>query len=221
MGLRIFLAGDSTVAYNDIRSYPQTGWGQVLHLYLPKDVDIFNYAQNGRSSKSFIEEGLLNKIDNCIGQRDLLLIQFGHNDQKEDEKRHTDPYSTYQDYLRQYIEVARKHHAIPILITSLSRRHFDEKGKIKEDVHGQYPEAMKALAEELQVAIIDLFNESKVLLETLGDEGSKALFMHLPPDIYETYPEGKKDDTHMVYEGAVKMAGIVYRELEKIISNLY
>ena len=221
MNLRIFLAGDSTVAYNDITSYPQTGWGQVLHLYLSPDVQIFNYAQNGRSSKSFIEEGLLDEIDECIGEGDLLLIQFGHNDQKEEEKRHTDPYSTYQAYLKQYIDVARKSGATPILITPLYRRHFDDKGRLKENVHGDYPDAMKVLAKALQVDVIDLCEESKAYLEILGDRDSRALFMHLPPNTYKAYPEGKKDDTHMTYEGAVKIAGIVYRGLEKIVKNKY
>lgn len=214
---RIFLAGDSTVAYNNITSYPQTGWGQVLHLYLPRDIEIFNYAQNGRSSKSFIDQGLLDEIDQCMNEGDLLLIQFGHNDQKEDEKRYTDPYTTYQTYLRQYIEVARKHQATPVLITPLYRRHFDENGILKEYVHGEYPEAMKALARELQVAIIDLCEESKVFLQTLGDKASKALFMHLSPHTYVAYPEGKQDDTHMTYEGAVKIAEIINKGLKKIV----
>lgn len=221
MNLKIFLAGDSTVAYNDITSYPQTGWGQVLHLYLSPDVQIFNYAKNGRSSKSFIEEGLLEQINQCIGEGDLLLIQFGHNDQKEEESRHTDPFSTYQAYLKQYIDVARNKGATPILITPLYRRHFDEEGKIKEKVHGDYPDAMKVLAQDLGVDLIDLCDESKRFLETLGDTDSKSLFMHLPPGTYKAYPEGKVDDTHMTYEGAVKMAGIVYRELEKIVKYKY
>lgn len=221
MNLRIFLAGDSTVAYNDITSYPQTGWGQAIHLYLSPDVQILNYAKNGRSSKSFIEEGLLEEINQCIGEGDLLLIQFGHNDQKEEASKHTEPYSTYQAYLRQYIDVARRHGATPILITPLYRRHFDKEGRLKDKVHGEYPEAMKALAQELGVDLIDLCKESKELFETLGDAGSKSLFMHLPPGTYKAYPEGKEDDTHMTYDGAVKIAGIVYRGLERIVKNKY
>lgn len=219
MSLRIFLAGDSTVAYNGISSYPQTGWGQVLHLYFSSDTEIFNYAKNGRSSKSFIEEGLLEQISKHIGKKDLLLIQFGHNDQKEEASRHTDPFTTYQTYLRQYIDVARKQGAIPILITPLYRRYFDEAGRIKEKVHQDYPEAMKALAKEQGVALIDLCQMSKSMLEKLGDIHSKSLFMHIPPGLYEAYPEGKKDDTHMRYEGAVKVAGLVYEQLKRIIEE--
>ncbi|MDA3812188.1 MAG: hypothetical protein PF518_17865 [Spirochaetaceae bacterium] len=105
---RIFLAGDSTVARNTISSYPQCGWGQALHLYLKKDIHILNFAKNGRSSKSFIDEGLLDDIKKEILPGDLLLIQFGHNDQKDEEERRTEPFESYQEYLKLYIDAARK-----------------------------------------------------------------------------------------------------------------
>lgn len=214
--VRIFLAGDSTVAYNNISTYPQTGWGQVLHLYLQDGIEIYNYAKNGRSSKSFIEEGRLEKIDESLQAGDLLLIQFGHNDQKEDQERHTDPYTTYQEYLTQYIEVARKHQAKPILITSLYRRHFDETGKLIENVHGEYPHAMVTLGDKLSVPVIDLCTKSEKILEDLGEEQSRELFMNLGPNRSVKYPEGIIDNTHLQYKGAVYMAGIVAKGLKDL-----
>ncbi|MGL6174163.1 MAG: rhamnogalacturonan acetylesterase [Cellulosilyticaceae bacterium] len=213
---RIFLAGDSTVAYNDIFTYPQTGWGQVLHLYLKDDIEIYNYAKNGRSSKSFMEEGRLEKINQSIQAGDFLLIQFGHNDQKEDEKRHTEPYTTYQEYLTQYVEVARKNQAIPVLITSLYRRHFDEMGNLLENVHGEYPHAMVELGDKLEVPVIDLCTKSKKILQDLGEERSRELFMNLGANQSTQYPEGIVDNTHLRYKGAIYMAGIVANELKQL-----
>lgn len=213
---RIFLAADSTVAYNDISTYPQTGWGQVIHLYLQDNIEIHNHAMNGRSSMSFINEGRLKAIEEQIGEGDFLFIQFGHNDQKEDPERGTSPYTTYQEYLTQYIEVARAHGAIPVFITSLYRRHFDEEGKLKENVHGEYPAAMKQLGERLGVPVIDLCSKSEVMLRELGDEASKALFMNLAPHISKKYPEGTIDNTHLQYAGAVSMAGLVAEGLKEL-----
>lgn len=213
---RIFLAADSTVAYNDISTYPQTGWGQVIHLYLQKDIAIHNHAMNGRSSMSFIKEGRLKVIEDQLQEGDFLVIQFGHNDQKEDPERGTDPYTTYQTYLTKYIEVARAHKAVPILITSLYRRHFDETGSLKENVHGEYPAAIQQLGEKLNVPIIDLCGKSESLLKELGDKESKTLFMNLKPGVSKKYPDGIEDNTHLQYAGAVCMAGLVAEGLKEL-----
>ncbi|TCT15381.1 lysophospholipase L1-like esterase [Natranaerovirga pectinivora] len=213
---KVFLAGDSTVAYNDISTYPQTGWGQVLQMYLKDNVQVVNYAKNGRSSKSFIHEGLLDEIENEISENDFLLIQFGHNDQKEEEHRRTEPFTTYQYYLSQYIDVAINHNAYPIFITPLYRRHFDDKGNIKDKVHLDFPDAMEALAKDFGVPIIDLCNKSKNLFELIGDAESRKLFMHLKKGTYKNYPEGKEDDTHLNYEGAITVAGLIVDGLKAL-----
>ncbi|AGF55423.1 lysophospholipase L1-like esterase [Clostridium saccharoperbutylacetonicum] len=213
---RIFWAGDSTVAQNKIDSYPQTGIGQTLGLYLNEDIVVYNYAKNGRSSKSFVAEGILEKIKKEIEEGDFLFIQFGHNDQKVDKERNTEPYSTYQEYLTKYIEVAREQGAYPVLITSLYRRIFSEDGHIKDEVHYEYPNAMKILGERLEVPVIDLCQKSKALLEKTGDENSKKWFMHLKKGEFISHIEGLEDNTHLKYEGAVIMAELVAEGLQEL-----
>jgi beta-xylosidase/lysophospholipase L1-like esterase len=214
---RILWAGDSTVKQNDITTYPQTGIGQVMHLYLKKDVTILNYAENGRSTKSFIDEGRLEQIDCIIQPNDFLLIQFGHNDQKlEDPSRYTKAFGEYQTNLQLFLDTALHHCAHPVLVTPLYRRYFDEADQIKKDVHFDYPTAMKALALEQGIPIIDLCEASKALLARTGDEPSKRWFMHLKSGEFENYPDGITDNTHLRYDGAVVMAGLVAEGLARL-----
>lgn len=213
---RVFWAGDSTVKQNDITSYPQTGIGQGFSLYTKKEIIIMNQAENGRSTKSFINEGRLATIDQEIQSGDFLFIQFGHNDEKPDEERHTDPFTSYQENLLAFIEVARKHNAHPVLITPLYRRLFTSAETLIDNTHLEYPEAMIELGKKHNVPVIDLCSLSKVFIEELGDEGSKPLFMHLKPLTYKNYPEGKEDNTHLRYEGAVSFAGMIADELRKL-----
>ena len=216
MKKRIFWAGDSTVAQNRIDSYPQTGIGQVMELYLKEGITVHNFAKNGRSTKSFINEGLLDNIEKEIQKGDFLFIQFGHNDQKDDEERNTKAFSTYQEYLSKYIEVAEKYGAYPVLITSLYRRIFQADGNIADNVHFDYPDAMKQLGEKLNVPVIDLCETSKGLFQKTGDEDSKKWFMHLKKDEFVSHIDGLLDNTHLRYEGAVKMAGLVAQGLEEL-----
>ncbi|MDD5936779.1 MAG: rhamnogalacturonan acetylesterase [Clostridiales bacterium] len=213
---RIFWAGDSTVKQNDHTSFPQTGIGQGLPLYLKKDIVIVNRAENGRSTKSFIEEGRLKKIDLEIQKGDFLFIQFGHNDEKPDPERHTDPFTTYQENLATYIRVARNQNAHPVLITPLYRRLFDEKGKLVEKTHLDYPLAMKEVGEELQVPVIDLCSISKQLIQEAGPEKSKDWFLHIPAGRYPNFPDGKQDNSHLQYEGAVFFAKIIADGLRRL-----
>ncbi len=217
MAFRIFWAGDSTVKQNTYMSFPQTGIGQAYGLFLNKTVQIENYAENGRSTKSFIDEGILDKIDKEIGKGDFLYIQFGHNDEKEDEARHTDSFGSYQDNLRKFVDVARKHEAYPLFITSLYRRHFSEdKRTLKEKVHLDYPDAMIALAKEIGVPVVDLCTLSKAKIEEAGDETSRRWFLHVPPHIYPHFPDGKEDDSHLQYEGAYVFSSIIAAEVSRI-----
>ena len=216
MKKKIVWSGDSTVAQNRIGSYPQTGIGQVMELYLKEDIKIYNFARNGRSTKSFINEGLLDKAEKELQKGDFLFIQFGHNDQKDDDKRNTKPFSTYQEYLSKYIEIAEKYGAYPVLITSLYRRIFSESGHIEDNVHLDYPDAMKQLGEKLNVPVIDLCQKSKELFEKTGDEKSKKWFMHLKKGEFISHIEGLEDNTHLKYEGAVKMAGLVAQGLKEL-----
>lgn len=220
---RIFWAGDSTVKHNRINTYPQTGMGQTLNLYLKPGIRVYNHAENGRSTKSFIDEGRLENIDKEIGEKDFLFIQFGHNDQKEDSERRTEAFGSYQDNLRRFIKLARNHGAYPVLISPLSRRIFDESGILKGHSHMDYPEAMEEVAKELDVAYIDLSEKSRALLSLTGDLDSRKWFMHLQANEYKKYPDSLEDNTHLKYEGAVVMAGLIaqgLRELGSVYSQL-
>lgn len=213
----IYWAGDSTVKQNDITSYPQAGIGQGFALYAKHGIFIDNRAENGRSSKSFIDEGILSAIAEDIKAGDFFFIEFGHNDEKPDEERHTEAFGSYQEYLKQYIKAARDKGAHPVLITSLYRRQFQADGKtLVPATHQNYPEAMIALAKECDVPVIDLCTLSKDLIEKNGPEISKRWFMHLPAGVYPNHPEGKEDNSHLVYEGAVVFAGLIAAELRKL-----
>ena len=118
---KIFWAADSTVQTNDFTKYPQTGIGQVFPLFVKNEYQIVNHAKNGRSTKSFMDEGRLKAIEEQIGAGDFLFIQFGHNDEKkEDPTRFTEPFSTYMENLETFIRVARDHSAYPVLIADAS-----------------------------------------------------------------------------------------------------
>jgi lysophospholipase L1-like esterase len=142
----------------------------------------------------------------------VFLIQFGHNDSKEDEERRTEPWSTYQEHLAQYIAVAREKGAVPVLISSVCRRRFDDSGRLV-DTHGEYPKAMEDLAEREKVAFIDLTAKSAVLLRQLGSVDSEQLFTWLKPGENPNYPEGSQDNTHLNEYGAESVARLVAEEL--------
>lgn len=196
--------GDSTVARNNIHSYPQTGMSQGLGLYLKEAVTIRSYAKNGRSTKSFLDEGRFVPVEQAMRAGDFLFIQFGHNDEKEDPARHTDPETTFTENLLLFIRAARERGATPVLITPIARRLFDEKGRFKPGSHGAYPDAMRRLAKAEHVALVDLTAATESYLASLGDEPSKPLFM---------WP---KDNTHLKPEGAVTMAGFLAEGLRKL-----
>ena len=196
--------GDSTVARNNIHSYPQTGMSQGLQLYLKEAVTIRSYAKNGRSTRSFLDEGRFAPVQQAMTAGDFLFIQFGHNDEKEDPARHTDPETSFTENLRLFIRVAQQKGATPVLITPIARRLFDAEGNFLPGSHGAYPEAMRCLAQAEGVALVDLTAATESYLAELGDEPSKPLFM---------WP---KDNTHLKPEGAVKMAGLLAAGLQQL-----
>jgi len=213
---RIYYAADSIVAQKNIFTYPETGIGQMLPLYLKRTVHLLNHAENGRSTKSFIDESRLSAIYNDICEGDFLFIQFGHNDEKQaDPHRYTEPFGDYQRNLEKFINVARNRGANPLLLTPLCRRQFDENGNLL-DTHGDYPEAMRQVARCLEVPLIDLCALSFEAIKKAGDEASKQWFMNFPEGIYPNYPKGKEDNSHLRPEGAMFFAGIIADELKKL-----
>jgi lysophospholipase L1-like esterase len=210
---KIFIAGDSTAADYDEKSTPMAGWGQRIGLFFFNNVSINNLAVCGSSTKSFIAEGRLQYIMNEIKADDYLFIQFGHNDEKPDDARHTDPYTSYKTNLEELISIARRKSAIPVLLTPISRRKFDEYGKIIQ-THGEYPNAMKQVAVEKKVSIIDMCNKSRELFENMGEEKTKQIFLWLNKNEHNNYPEGIQDNTHFSIAGATKIAEIIINEIQ-------
>lgn len=210
----IFWAGDSTVTTNKFATYPQTGIGQAFDRYTAPDVVIYNHAVNGRSTKSFINESRLAPIYNEITKGDFLFIQFGHNDEKEnDPSRYTDPHGEFIDNLGKFVNVARNKGAYPVFITSVERRLFDAEGKLKESAHTEYVKGMKEAGLKLEVPVIDLFERSREFLKKTGDKDSRKYYMLLEPGEAAWAPEGKEDNSHLRYEGAMLYAGMIAEEL--------
>ncbi|WP_327398436.1 rhamnogalacturonan acetylesterase [Streptomyces phaeochromogenes] len=200
----LYIAGDSTAAQKYADAAPETGWGMALPFFLRERLAVANHAVNGRSSKSFIDEGRLDVILAEIRPGDLLLVQFGHNDSKvADPTRYTEPWTTYQDCLRQYIDGARARGARPVLATSVERRKFDADGNAV-GTHGDYPAAVRALSAEEGVALLDIQALSIALWQRLGVEETKKYF---------NWTATEQDNTHFNPPGAIAVARMVGAEL--------
>lgn len=213
----IFWAGDSTVQYNSEETYPQTGLGQVFSLSLRPDIKISNHAKNGRSTKSFIDESRLAAIYNEISKDDFLFIQFGHNDEKsEDESRYTVPEGTFSENLEKFVNVARNKKAHPVLISPLARRHFDEDGNLNEDAHEPYRRAMELTAKRLSVPFVDFSAISRNELINAGPDESYDWYMNFDAGVYDAYPEGSADNTHLSVKGAQHYAQCLAKGLKEL-----
>lgn len=202
--MTIHYIGDSTVQQNFIHTYPQTGMSQALPLYVRAEVTVVSYAKNGRSTKSFLDEGRFEPVKAAMQPGDFLFIQFGHNDEKDDPLRHTDAFGSFQDNLRLFIAAAREKDAYPVILTPIARRLFDERGLFRPGSHGEYPAAALQVGREEDVPVIDLTAATEQYLARLGDEETKPLFV---------WP---KDNTHLKYDGAVRMCGFVAEGLESL-----
>lgn len=199
----LHIAGDSTAAQKYADAAPETGWGTALPFFLRKRVVVANHAVNGRSSKSFVDEGRLDAILAVIRPGDLLLAQFAHNDEKSaDPARYTEPWTTYQEYLRRYVGGARAHGARPVLATPVERRRFDAEGNAVP-THGDYPAAMRALAREERVPLLDIEALSLALWQRLGPEATKTYF---------NWTATEQDNTHFNPPGAIEVARLVAGE---------
>lgn len=206
---QVFLIGDSTLATKPNPQDPERGWGQMLPEFLDETVVVRNHAVNGRSTKSFINEGRWKKVLDELHAGDWVLIQFGHNDEKkEDSTRYADPQTTYRENLTRFIRETKAKGAHPVLITPVMRRRFDEKGTV-QDTHGDYPAAVKAVAQQQKVPLVDLHQKSRQLLQTMGVEPSKRLFLWYTPGYFASRPKEVKDDTHFSAYGAAHMAALV------------
>lgn len=217
--IKIFLAGDSTIAIKETKAYPETGWGMPFVYFWDSSVTVVNRAKNGRSTKTFLSEGLWKSITGEAREGDYVFIQFGHNDEsKEKGERYATP-DTFRMNLTRFIADTRALKAIPILFTPVSRRKFDSTGKAME-THREYSAYVKEVAASEKVLCIDLDSKSRDLYQQFGKNDSKLLFMQLKPGEHPNYPEGKDDNTHFNELGARLIAQLVLQEIRTQIPEL-
>ena len=205
----IHLMGDSTMAEKDLpKAGAERGWGMMFQNFLDSEFNVINYAQNGRSTKSFIDLGLWDKVYEAVKPGDYVFIEFGHNDAKKDDPaRYAAPWGAYQDNLRMFVDKVREKGGIPVLLTPVARRWFKD-GVLDRNCHTDYPAAMKAVAAEKDVTLLDITTPTLDWLESIGDEASKAYFM---------ISTGKNDNTHTVACGARKVTEIVCEKIREQI----
>ena len=213
--MNLIFIGDSLMQYNDESTYPQTGWPQALSEFIKDGIEVLNFAHNGASTKSIQDLGFYSNAINSIEKGDYVFISFGHNDEKvQSPERYTRPFNEYQDNLRKFIDEVRSKGGTPILLTPIYRRLFKD-GVIVDGVFGEYPLAMKEVAKEKDVYLIDMTTLVKNVYSSLGDEASKKYVMNFAPGIYENYPEGKEDNTHLRPEGSKLIVSIILRQIIK------
>lgn len=204
----VYLVGDSTVV--DQVEEPWAAWGQMLPRFLGAGVAVANHAESGESLKSFIRERRFDKVLSTINKGDYLFIQFAHNDEKQGASysaTHVEG-ATYKAYLNVFIEEARSRGAFPVLVTSMHRRSFGPDGAVSNTLQ-DYPEVMRELARDKDVALIDLNSMSKTLYEALGPEKSVKAFVHYPAGTFPGQTAELKDDTHFNAYGAYELAKCV------------
>ncbi|MDE6066882.1 MAG: rhamnogalacturonan acetylesterase [Duncaniella sp.] len=240
----VFMIGDSTMANKPLaKENQERGWGQMLPVYLQGKIKVDNHAVNGRSSKSFINEGRWDKVMSLIRPGDYVIIQFGHNDEKPKNDRHTDPGSTFDENLRRFVNDTKSKGATPILMNSIVRRNFppmagqdiasesDDKqkdwkgmypneGVILVDTHGAYLDSPRNVAAETGVTFVDMNKLTHELVQTLGANNSRDLFMWISPNTYEFCPKGKIDNTHLNVHGALIVSRLAVNALAKQMPEL-
>ena len=198
----IYLAGNSTVVNQE--DEPWASWGQMIPRFFKPGVAIANHAESGLTLGSFLGSRRLDKIMSVIKPGDYLFIEFGHNDQK-DKGENDGAWKSYTERLTVFVEQARSKGAIPVIVTSTSRRSFGPDGKIVNSL-GDFPAAAKKVAAAQKVALIDLNDMSAKFYEALGEEQSKKAFVHYPANVYPGQDKPLADNTHFNPYGAYELA---------------
>jgi lysophospholipase L1-like esterase len=217
--IRIFMAGDSTMAIKEIKAYPETGWGMPFTFFWDSSVTVINKAKNGRSTKTFISEGLWKSITDEAGKGDYVFIQFGHNDESVEKKERYATPDTFKMNLTRFIMEARQKGAIPVLLTPVGRRKFDSDGNVMQ-THQVYSQLTREVATAQKVVLIDLDTRSQLLYQHFGMENSRLLFLQLKPGEHPNYPDGKEDNTHFTELGARLIAQEVLSDIRVQIPEL-
>lgn len=215
----VYLIGDSTCANKNLdKQNPERGWGQLFRAFFDEGVVVENHALNGRSTKSFREEGRWEPIYSQMQKGDYVFIQFGHNDASKKPERHAS-YADYRANLIRMINDVRAKGATPVLLTSMVQRTFKERLLVDDRLKG-YPGIMRRLAKEMDVLLIDCHQKTRDFVVTIGDEASIPYYRHLGPGIDPFKPDGIADDTHMMEKGARRVAAFVAEGMLELDNHL-
>jgi lysophospholipase L1-like esterase len=207
----VFLAGNSTVVDQD--EEPWASWGQMIPRFFNDKVAIANHAESGLTLGSFIGSKRLNKVLSVMKPGDYLFIEFGHNDQKE-KGPNDGAFKSYTERLQRFIRDTKQKGGIPVVVTSTSRRSFDDNGKTINTL-GDYPAAAKQVAKEENVALIDLNAMTATLYDALGVEPSKKAFVHYPANTWPGQDKPLADNTHFSTYGAYEIAKCIVEGIKQ------
>ena len=208
----LWLCGNSTVVDQDYE--PWASWGQMITRWFDDQIAVANYAESGETATSFIAAGRLKKIVSMMKNGDYIFIEFGHNDQKE-KRPGSGAFYNYAYALKQFVDEARAKGATPIFVTPTQRRNFDGDGKIRE-THSNYPEAMRWVAKDLDVPVIELHDMTRTFFETLGVEDSKRALVHYPAHTYPGQQKAFEDNTHFNPYGAYEISKMVVQGMKQL-----
>ena len=215
--ITVYMIGDSTMSEKEVRAYPETGWGTPFAVFFDETVTVENHARNGRSTRTFLEEGRWTPIAERLEEGDYVFIQFGHNDEVPSKEQFTTE-ENFKMNLAKFVTETRANGAQPVLLTPVARRHFDDAGNL-QDTH-PYAELTREVAQAHDAPLIDHTETSKALLRQLGPEKSTFLYNHLEPGQHPNYPEGREDDTHFNHYGARRMAELVLDGIQELDLDL-
>lgn len=213
--IKIYLIGDSTVCLYPISRSPMTGWGMPFATFFDPSVTIENRAMGGRI-RTFLSENRWKPIVDSLIQGDYVFIQFGHNDEAK-KAIYADRYTPLPDFkvnLSKFITETRNKKAIPILITPVSRRNFDDQGNALE-THEEYSQAVFDVGAQFKVPVIDLDKKSRDLYRSMGENAARHLFMELDSARHPNYPAGYRDNTHFNEYGARRIAELVLQGIRE------
>ena len=208
----LFLAGNSTVVDQD--DDPWASWGQMIPRFFKPGITVSNQAESGLSLGSFLSGNRLKKVMSMMKPGDYLFIEFGHNDQKE-KGPEDGAFKSYSERMRLFVNEFRKKGGIPVIVSPANRRSFGDDGKITNSL-GDYPEAARLVAKELNVPFIDLNAMTKILYEALGVENSMKAFVIYPAKTFPGQDAALNDNTHFNSYGAYELAKCI---IEGIRSN--
>lgn len=219
--VRIYIIGDSTAANKQEQFFPETGWGMAFANMFDQGVKVDNRALNGKSTKSFkhdvAKDGSFvdhwTPIAEAICPGDYVLIQFGHNDEKVSKRNVGTSLDEFEQNLMYYINQTLERGGIPVLLTPIVRRRFEDGMLIH--THEGYAERIRKVAAFTKTPCIDMESKTRKLVMSYGEAGSKHLFLHVERGD-KNYPEGKQDDTHLNTVGADKVAKLVVEGIRQL-----